>query len=128
MYPRLALAVFSTIALGACASIFDGLDQEIVVNTNPAGANCDILRQGATIGHIANTPGSATIRKSKYDIEIDCSKPGYQVATYKNHSGLASASFGNFFLSGLIGVAVDSADGADNHYTSPINITMVPNS
>ena len=54
------------------------------------------------------------------------SGPGYQKATYHNKSGAAAATFGNIVLGGGIGWAVDSASGADNKYTSPVNITLAP--
>ena len=112
--------------LGACSSIIEGTSQEIMVNTNPAGANCSLNRQGLSIARINPTPGAATIKKLKYDITIVCDKDGYQEATYLNHSGVAGATFGNIVLGGGIGWAVDSAAGADNKYDSPVNITLVP--
>jgi hypothetical protein len=121
----LACAVLC-LSLSGCASILEGTSQEITVNTNPSGASCDIVRDGTTIAHIDKTPGAATIKKTKADIQIKCDKPGYQEAIYQNHSGMTSVSFGNAILGGLIGVAVDSASGADNKYTSPVNLSMVP--
>jgi hypothetical protein len=113
-------------ALAACSSVIEGTSQEIVVNTNPTGAECTLLRQGTAIANVDPTPGAATIKKTKYDITIVCNKQGYQEATYLNHSGAAGATFGNIVLGGGIGWAVDSASGADNKYDSPLNITLVP--
>ena len=113
-------------SLSACSSIIEGTSQEIMINTNPAGANCSLERQGLSIARIDPTPGAATIKKTKYDIVVKCNKDGYQEATYLNHSGSAGATFGNIVLGGGIGWAVDSAAGADNKYDSPVNITLVP--
>jgi hypothetical protein len=44
-------------------------------------------RQGIQVGVIMSTPGTANICKSKYDIMIVCTKPGYQTGSYLNHSG-----------------------------------------
>ena len=118
-----ALAAF---CLSGCASVIEGTSQEILVNTNPASANCALEREGNIIARVQQTPGSATIKKNKHDITIRCSKDGYQEATYLNHSGAAGATFGNIVLGGGIGWAVDSASGADNKYESPINISLVP--
>jgi hypothetical protein len=112
--------------LSACSSIIEGTSQEIVVNTNPPGADCSLQRQGISIAHITPTPGAATIKKTKYDITIVCNKAGYQEATYLNHSAAAGATFGNIVAGGGIGWAIDSASGADNKYDSPVNITLVP--
>jgi hypothetical protein len=123
-FPTLGLV--SLFALTACSSIIDGTTQEIMVNTNPAGADCSLERQGLSIARVDPTPGAGTIKKTKYDILIRCNKDGYQEATYLNHSGSAGATFGNIVLGGGIGWAVDSAAGADNKYDSPVNITLVP--
>jgi hypothetical protein len=112
--------------MSGCSSVIEGTSQEIVVNTNPAGANCSLDRQGVSIARINPTPGAATIKKTKYDITIVCKKDGYQDATYMNKSGSAGATFGNIVLGGGIGWAIDSASGADNKYDSPVNITLVP--
>lgn len=117
--------ILPILALPACSTIVEGRSQEITVNTNPPGASCTLIRQEKPIATISPTPGSAYIEKSKYDITIKCSKPGYETATYLNHSGAAGATFGNIILGGGIGWAVDSASGADNKYDSPVNVTLV---
>ena len=114
------------IALGGCSSIIEGTSQQIEVVTNPAGAACDFIREGRNIGRISRTPSAVTIKKTKHDITIECGLAGYQKATYRNKSDAAGATFGNIILGGGIGWAIDSASGADNKYTSPVNITLVP--
>lgn len=114
------------LATSACSSIVDGTTQEIVVNTSPAGADCAIERQGLSIARVNPTPGAATIEKTKHDITIRCTKDTFHEATYFNKSDVAGATFGNIILGGGIGWAIDSASGADNKYTSPVNITLVP--
>jgi hypothetical protein len=113
-------------SLAGCSSIIEGTSQEIVVNTNPSGADCALVREGVVIGRVNPTPGAATIKKTKDDITIKCNKDGFEEATYFNKSGAAGATFGNIVLGGGIGWAIDSASGADNKYDSPVNITMVP--
>jgi hypothetical protein len=123
---KIATSIALLTSLCACSSIIEGTSQEIMVNTNPSGANCSLERQGMSIARIDPTPGAATIKKTKYDIIIYCNKEGYQEASYLNHSGAAGATFGNIVLGGGIGWAIDSAAGADNKYDSPVNITLVP--
>ncbi len=120
-----ALAVLTFLVSG-CSSIIEGTTQEVFINTNPAGAACDFLRKGQRIGRVDPTPGAATIKKTKHDIVIECMLTGYQKATYHNKSGVAEAAFGNIVLGGGVGWAIDSAAGADNKYTSPVNITLLP--
>jgi hypothetical protein len=112
--------------LGGCSSIIEGTSQEILVNTNPPGANCEFLREGNVIARVAETPGGVTIKKTKHDITLKCSKSGYGEATYLNHSGAAGATFGNIILGGGIGWAIDSASGADNKYDGVVNMTLSP--
>jgi hypothetical protein len=112
--------------LAGCASIIEGTSEEITVNTNPSGASCVLTREGQPIGTINPTPGTVLIKKTKYDLTILCDRPGFDQATYLDHSGAAGATFGNIVLGGGIGWAIDSAAGADNKYESPVNLTMVP--
>lgn len=119
------------LSLGGCSSIVQGTDQEIAVNTNPSGATCNLEREGNQIGAVLNTPGVATVSKTKHDITITCEKEGYQTATYLNDSGWESGSGAagialDVVLTLGISSAIDSATGADNKYESPVNITMVP--
>lgn len=116
--------IIALLGLTACASIVEGHSQQIMVNTNPPEAKCQLLRKDMPIGAIESTPGSVYIEKTKDDILIKCHKKGYQDALYYNHSGSSGATFGNIILGGGIGWAVDSASGADNKYESPVNITL----
>lgn len=122
--PRHLLATSLLISLSACASIMEGSSQEITINTTPTGADCALNREGQTIARVNPTPGGVTIKKSKEDITIVCNKPGYEETTFFNNSGSEGATWGNIVLGGGIGWAVDSANGSDNKYTSPVNITL----
>jgi hypothetical protein len=120
-----------SVVLSGCATVFEGTSQEISVVSNPSGAVCVFDRQGMEVGRIQNTPGTANIRKSKYDLTIRCDKPGFAEASYLNHSG-TTATIGANIAADLILTAglssiVDSADGADNKYDGVVNISMVPN-
>ncbi len=119
----MVVAMFG-VALSGCSTIINGTSQQIVVNTNPSGADCGLYRQGIRIGEVANTPGSVLIQKTKHDISVVCVKDGYQQATYFNKSGVAGATFGNIILGGGVGWIVDSASGSDNKYDSPVNLTL----
>ncbi len=123
---RVLAALGLMVTLAGCSSIVDGTSQNIMVNTNPAGATCGLYRENINIGTIAATPGSVLVQKSKHDITILCVMNGYQQASHFNKSGVAGATVGNILLGGGIGWAIDSMSGADNKYDTPVNITMVP--
>jgi hypothetical protein len=132
--PVVAVAAVS-IALSGCATVFEGTSQEITVVTNPPGASCEFDRQAPTVtqvGTILSTPGTANIRKSKYDVMVRCNKPGFQEGRYLNHSGTTATIAANvaadLILTAGLSSVVDSADGADNKYDSVVNITLLPNS
>ena len=121
-----AAAVFASICLSGCASIVSGTSQQITINTNPPGASCQYIRDGNVIGRVDQTPGTATIRKTKDDITVKCSKDGYQEASYFNHSGVEPMTYGNAVIGGVVGWGIDSAVGADNRYDDFVNVSMVP--
>ena len=130
LFVRILVMGLGGLILSGCSSIVQGTSQDIVVNTNPGGAECKIEREGIEIGRVPNTPGSANISKTKHDITIFCDKEGYHTATYINDSGWESGSGAagialDVVLTLGISSAIDSATGADNKYESPVNITLV---
>jgi hypothetical protein len=127
---RGAVLVLACASASACASLVgEGSSQTIAIMTNPAGATCTLIRHGETIGKI-ETPGNIMVKRRKYDITIKCNKPGYAEAEYLNKSGLSSMVAGNvaadLILTAGISSIVDSANGADNEYTSPVVISLNP--
>lgn len=122
---KLILLAAVVAVLPACSSIVEGTSQELVINTVPEGADCALIREGQVIGRVNPTPGGITVKKTKHDITVECTKKGYQKATFFNKSDVAGATVGNILLGGGIGWAIDSANGADNKYTTPMNITLV---
>ncbi len=89
------VTIAAAIAVAGCATVFEGTSQEITVNTNPAGASCVFERQGTVVANIPRTPAATMVRKTKYDLMIKCDKPGYEQASYLNHSGVTAAIAGN---------------------------------
>lgn len=121
---KFILLATSVATLSACSSIIEGTSQELIINTTPGGANCALIREGQIIGRVSETPGGITVKKTKHDITVECKKKGYETAKFFNKSDAAGATVGNILLGGGIGWAIDSANGADNKYTTPMNITL----
>jgi hypothetical protein len=114
----------------ACASLVgEGSSQNLAIMTNPGGATCTLTRHGETIGKV-ETPGNIIVKRRKYDINIACNKPGYGEAEYLDKSGLSSMVAGNvaadLILTAGLSSIVDSANGADNEYTTPVVIGLSP--
>jgi hypothetical protein len=127
MYRR-AFIPLVFLSCAGCVSVFEGTSQDISVNTTPSNATCMFEREGRSIGSIAKTPGTLTVRKNKYDITIKCDKPGYETASYINHSGTSGTIAANvavdLLLTAGISSIVDSANGADNKYEPVVNIML----
>lgn len=111
-----------------CASIVEGTDQSVTVQTTPSGASCELKRDGAVIGVVNPTPGTVTVDKSKDDIAVICKKDGYQDASGAFSSDFEGMTFGNILFGGFIGVAVDASSGAMHEYPASITVAMAPNS
>lgn len=116
--------------LTSCATINGGTTQEITVVSNPADARCVFEREGQPIGSIERTPGTLLVRRLNEDIEIICSKEGFEDAHFLNESGYSSMIAANvatdLILTLGVSSIVDSASGADNEYLGTVNITLVP--
>lgn len=113
-------------ALAGCSFLTEGVRQDIAVSTTPSGASCAFMRSGQKIAEVNPTPGSAIIRKDKYDITVECEKEGYQKATMLNKSDVAAASFGNILIGGIPGIITDMATGANNKYDTKMDIALQP--
>ncbi len=119
-------ALLSIVALPGCATMMEGTGQSVSVATTPAGATCEMDRAGTKLGMVNPTPGSLRIDKSKNDLDVTCSKPGYQQARTSTSPKFVGTTFGNIVFGGLIGVAVDAATGANYEYPSEIKVELAP--
>ncbi len=120
------LQILALVALlPACATLVEGTSDTVTLSTNPAGAACTIDRNGQRIGAVPITPGSVRIGKSRHDLNVTCTKEGYQAATATTLSSFTGTTFGNVIAGGLIGVAVDAASGANSRYPSEVQLDLV---
>lgn len=84
---------------------------------------------GAAIGVSAC---SSIVEGTSQEIAISTSPSGADCALEREGITIArvnptpGATFGNIILGGGVGWIIDSASGADNKYTSPVNIPLVP--
>ena len=124
---NLGLALTCAFALAGCASVTEGTTQKLTVNSIPQGATCVLSRDGAEIAKVAPTPGTVEISKSRHDIDVSCTKPGYPSGGGRLNSDLAGMTFGNLILGGLVGVAIDAGTGAMNKYDPEITVPLDPN-
>jgi len=119
-------AALACVCLSGCGTITQGTSQNITITSTPPGGHCDLNRKGEHVATLDKTPGTVKVDKTKNDILLTCTMPGYQEASVNLESGYGAGTFGNIILGGGIGWAIDSASGADNKYPSTANVQFVP--
>jgi hypothetical protein len=125
---RVLLLAASVAALGlpGCSTITTGPNQSIAVATEPAGATCQLSRDGAPLAIVQTTPGSATVSKSGHDIAVDCSGPqgltgAAVIPANRQAETMANIALGPAFL---LGYAIDLGTGAANEYPRGVRIWL----
>lgn len=121
-----AAAALALLAVAACASVADGVSQNITVTTDPDGAKCDLVREGKSIGIVNPTPGTINVDKDADDITITCERDAYLATDTTITSKFTGATFGNIILGGGIGILIDAASGANNRYPERVDVIMTP--
>lgn len=109
--------------LTGCASIVNGTNQSVSVNTHTSGAECALSNDKGT-WYINNTPGSVVVHRSYADLLIHCQKPGYRPLTASIASKTKGMAFGNVVFGGVIGAGVDMADGSAYDYPVSIDLPL----
>jgi hypothetical protein len=92
-----------------CGSIIHGTSQDISINSQPVGAQIKI----DSMSHGVTPTTVALSRKTSHRVEL--SKSGYQPYEVVVQPTLSSATVGNVFFGGIIGLAIDSSNGAANN-------------
>ncbi len=115
------IAAFSL--LTGCASIVNGTNQSVSVNT-PAiqGAMCSLTNDKGK-WYVNQTPASVTVHRSFKDLVVNCKK-GHKQGTVVVPSKTKAMAFGNVIFGGVIGAGVDMADGSAYDYPTDIQIPM----
>lgn len=103
---QIAASVLAASLLSSCASIVSGTRQEVRVNSTPSGA---IIRVDDAIS--GQTPTTLTL-SSRHAHTLRIELAGYKPYEAQLHQKLNGWVFGNLFFGGVIGIVVDSADGA----------------
>jgi len=122
-YSPLVFAVL--LALPGCALVIKGSSQSIAITTPPTdGANCTLSSSQGNWQ--VTSPGAVTVQRSKDDMQVRCTKPGWQDGFGNIPSNFEGWTVGNIILGGVIGLGVDAATGAINNYPNAFQVPMVP--
>lgn len=124
MLKQCATLILAATALTGCASIVNGTQQSVSVNTTPiAGATCSLANDKGR-WYVNKTPGSVVVNRSYNDLRIDCRKPGLAHGFQSVPSHTKPMAFGNLVFGGVVGAGVDVVDGAAYDYPTDIFVPM----
>jgi len=98
------------LALSGCASL-TGFSDEVNVSSEPAGATCRVERMSQPVALIKETPASLTIERSRFPIDIYCTKEGVAGALTV-WPGVNPWTYGNL-IGGGVPYIFDSLTDAD---------------
>ena len=121
------LAVTVLLSSG-CATIVKGSSQGITVKTDPPGANCELSKNGKSVGIVNPTPGTVQLGKGASALDVICKKSGYLDANAKLPSSFQACTLGNAILGGVVGIVVDAGSGAMHEYQPEISMRLLPES
>jgi hypothetical protein len=112
-------------ACGGCASVTRGTTDQVQILSEPAGANVR-----TSMGQTCITPCTLTFGR-KDEFTVTASMPGYhtsEMPVVTKIAGAGAVGFaGNVIAGGVIGMAVDAANGATlDHYPNPVMMKLVP--
>ncbi|WP_423415859.1 hypothetical protein RLW55_05935 [Hyphomicrobium sp. B1] len=121
----LACGLFA-VGTSACASIVDGQNQALSVNTIPKGGAICKLTNGKGTWYVNNTPGTVTVTRGYDDMVTSCELKGYGSGSTASKSSTKGMAAGNIIFGGIIGGGVDMATGAAYDYPSEITVELHP--
>ena len=87
-----------------------------------AGAHCSLVNTEGT--WYLDTPGNATVHKTKNDLVVTCTKDGFKEASVKITPHFNGATVGNVLAGGIIGIGIDAATGANYNYPENVVVPM----
>lgn len=125
IYLRIGAAMLAASSLAACATVTRGTKQSYKIMSEPSGANVAL-----TTGETCVTPCKLKLKR-KHDFTATFTMDGYEPAEANVESkfsgGGGAALAGNVLVGGIIGGAVDGANGSLNSlFPGELNVTLVP--
>ena len=121
---RSFLAMTCLVAVSGCATFVSDDHQSIVITSEPVGATCQVRQGEVLVGTVATTPGTILVGKSRHDIAIDCTRPGYFPGAAVLEPHFQGWTFGNMLYGGTVGLLVDTSSGAINQYPHWVSVYM----
>jgi hypothetical protein len=110
--------------LPGCATVTTDDHQSVAIRSDPPGATCQVAQGGEVIATISQTPGTAFVGKSRHDLAINCTLPGYYPGAAVLDSHFQDMAYGNLLVGGLIGLLVDTSSGAIKEYPHSVIVLL----
>ena len=123
----MAIILLAALTSG-CASITGTTNQSISVQTRDQGgkeipgAACELANSKGK--WFITSPGSVTVTRSNDDMQVLCTKLGFEPGRASAVSATKGSIFGNILLGGGIGAIVDHNTGAAYEYHAFIQVLM----
>ncbi len=125
---QLVIAATTISLLVGCASITGTTNQSVSVQTREqagkevAGVACELSNSKGK--WFITTPGSVGITRSNDDMQVLCTKAGYEPGRAAVVSATKGQMFGNILFGGGIGAVIDHNTGAAYEYPSFFQVVM----
>jgi hypothetical protein len=114
-------------AIAGCATVLDGSDQIISVETRSAGAKVSgarcVLRNDQGESRLT-TPGATLVHYDRSDLKIVCTRQGFEARDDVAKSQVNLKVLGNVLVGGVIGFGLDHVSGTAYKYPSNIVVEM----
>lgn len=122
----IAAAAVLTLGLTGCASTLTNGMQEVNVKAlssgQPVTADCTLKNDKGTWN--VTSPGAVAVHRSAGDMSVECHNND-TAGSVTEVSKANSSMFGNILAGGLIGAAIDHANGSGFDYAKDIVVNMV---
>ncbi len=122
------LAACSLLALlTGCASAINGTHEDIAVTTTAsgkdlAGAACQANNDRGEWK--VTSPGTVNVHRSADSLTVTCTDTGYTSNAVVLEGQTSGAYWGNIVAGGLVGVVVDSSNGAAYKYPDHVTVPL----
>jgi hypothetical protein len=124
---KITILLPAFILLSGCASIMEGSDQTINVNTTGCEQlgpmRCNVTNSEGS--SVLTAPASVSVEKARGPLTISCASPDRSATGLRRiQSSYEAMNAGNILAGGIIGIGVDAATGAMWKYPSSVNVGM----
>jgi hypothetical protein len=122
-------ACFLLALLTGCASAINGTHEDIAVTTTAsgkdlAGAACQANNDRGEWK--VTSPGTVNVHRSADSLTVTCTDTGYTSNAVVLEGQTSGAYWGNIVAGGLVGVVVDSSNGAAYKYPDHVTVPLTP--